>query len=778
MALFSSLRRRVETASLEPAAGGETKVVLDQYYRTLAALGGGAGADRPWPIERAVAEGYERVVWVFKSVDTIASNASRLPFILKQGENVITDHPMYRVLNKRANPLETGQQFRERLSAQVLLSRRGAFVEVTKSRAGTVVRYDLLPPGRTIPVPGTGADLLSHFEVTDARTGRRKNIAPERVRWIRKAHPIDPYLAMTPLEAMGMSIELDFFARLYNVNFMRNDGRPGGILGVETDMEEELMDRVEAKFGKGPVEAGKLTVLGGELSYVDVAAKPRDMQYQALAKNAKEEILSGFGVDESVMGLTANRTYDNAEQALYNFWTIVMAPHNEILLAGLDEDTEDELDGEFDTSNIEALELPQRKRREEARQEFEMGLRSIFSYAQVAGITEVEETPDTRSLLLPNNKEKVASTQADYEAEQQKAEEEKAAEAAAQQAQLEAAQAAAEEAPAEDPAAAGGGLTIPETDDPMAILAAVGGKGLPQPKLSLVAGGAGAVSDRAGRRLAVKAAVAAVDDTVTDRPDTQARDRAENALAGALAALATRRVAVTAARVQSPKTRKGTRHWETTDPGDTRAGEQALDAARIVDADRWAAETEAAARPIVTAAAIEAAAATGGALEQAPDDDTVIEQVTPVVAAVLGFLAESARRQATLVAQAIIAADTAGLAITAVVAAVMGRSDDMTRWADGVAIQATTSVTEAARAAVLTAAGAAGVEKEWQTRHDPRVRHSHAAVDGQRQGPNEPFEVGGALLRWPGDPLAPFRETAGCRCTVVWRWRNPLRRTS
>lgn len=104
-------------------------------------------------MDRVVTEGYERVVWVFKAIDTIGKHASRLPLELGAGlteegefEETFPDHPLLRVLNGQANPLETGAMLRKRLSAQVLLSKRGAFVEKTRSRAGTITRLDLLPP--------------------------------------------------------------------------------------------------------------------------------------------------------------------------------------------------------------------------------------------------------------------------------------------------------------------------------------------------------------------------------------------------------------------------------------------------------------------------------------------------------------------------------------------------------------------------------------------------------------------------------------------------------
>jgi hypothetical protein len=58
--------------------------------------------------------------------------------------------------------------------------------------------------------------------------------------------------------------------------------------------------------------------------------------------------------------------------------------------------------------------------------------------------------------------------------------------------------------------------------------------------------------------------------------------------------------------------------------------------------------------------------------------------------------------------------------------------------------------------------------KIWLATEDARTRETHRAADGQRRRLNEPFEVGGGQLRYPGDPLGPADEIINCRCTTVY----------
>lgn len=73
---------------------------------------------------------------------------------------------------------------------------------------------------------------------------------------------------------------------------------------------------------------------------------------------------------------------------------------------------------------------------------------------------------------------------------------------------------------------------------------------------------------------------------------------------------------------------------------------------------------------------------------------------------------------------------------------------------------------------------AAQVRRTWRSAGDLRVRHTHAALDGDTVGLEERFRSpSGARLLFPGDPTAPAAEIIGCRCAVSVRvdWLANLR---
>jgi uncharacterized protein with gpF-like domain len=68
------------------------------------------------------------------------------------------------------------------------------------------------------------------------------------------------------------------------------------------------------------------------------------------------------------------------------------------------------------------------------------------------------------------------------------------------------------------------------------------------------------------------------------------------------------------------------------------------------------------------------------------------------------------------------------------------------------------------------AAKASGLDmvKEWASAEDQRTRESHAQADGQIKEMDQPFEVGGEAMQFPGDPSAHIREIVNCRCVGLY----------
>lgn len=82
---------------------------------------------------------------------------------------------------------------------------------------------------------------------------------------------------------------------------------------------------------------------------------------------------------------------------------------------------------------------------------------------------------------------------------------------------------------------------------------------------------------------------------------------------------------------------------------------------------------------------------------------------------------------------------------------------------------AMTSAQEQGRAHAYQRAEDMGIDmkREWRAVFDMRTRHAHRQLDGQLRGIDEPFEVDGEEIMFPGDPAAPGYLIYNCRCRTT-----------
>ncbi|MBT2396231.1 phage portal protein [Streptomyces sp. ISL-100] len=777
------------TATLveEKSSGPIGNSYVSMTYAGTTTVWGTENRAAGWDLDRVIQEGYERSIWTFKSVEAISKHPSALTVEIGRGGDerqfaeTLDDHPLLHVLNVQANPLERATVFKKRLSAQLLLSKKGAFVEITRSRGGTITRLDLLPANRVEPIPDPHGDYVSHFEFT-TYDGRLRELDPSRVIWLRDPHPTDPFCGVTPLEAAGLSVDLDVKARTYNIAFIDNDARPSGIVGIDVDgLDQREIDRIQQRLAPGAQNAGETVVVGsgpGGLNYVDTSTRPRDMNYETLSKTAKDEILSAFGVPESIVGNASERTYANADREEWNFWQHTELPHLSLIASAFDLDLDDGWSLRFNTSTVEALEFPRRLRREEARQEWNAGLITVDEYREIAGRRPFN-VPRTRALWISPQKAPVPANEVDA-----------AALGVAQDPMATGVPglpgdggpppAIAPSGPASN-ASAADAVAEARAPDSQARATADVAAARETSGTSTVGDSAAAAVDQARDNMPLTLPGDAADDVTAARSHIERKelphddgfevtdsdfDTLSAAVTAALTALLARQEGVITARLHAPKTRKHTRYWQPDGDTDLRSGSAPIIGARVVGAGRWGEETTSTLAPILQPAATSTAAALS---------TTVTGTATvPPGAATAAFAATTMAggAVAALLADLAAALDTA----QAEDATLDDLADVVAAFFRARATKFTTALAESCAVATVNGAADAAAEtagptvlRTWVTRGDTRVRPAHQALSGTTLPAGVPYTVDGSALRYPGDPFAPTDLTINCRCRLRYR---------
>lgn len=721
-----------------------------------------------WDIDHAVKNGMERVIWVFRAVDVIAQNQASVPILLHQGMDrsggaVIDDPRLWKLLNFRCNSYERAWQFRYRLTGNLLLSKRGAFIEVVNGRDGRPSELHLLPAGTTAPIPDPKR-FVSGYEVLRSDF-RVETIPADRVIWLKaKPHPTDPYSQMTPLQAAGLAVETDFFARLFNRNFLMNDGRPGLIVSIKGNLNPMDAETIKARFGGGPANAGQTTVIEAEgMDVADMAGNPRDIQWDSMLQGSKEDILMAFGVPESVMGNASGRTFDNADAERENFWLDTMMPHCDNLAAGLDPLTADINDDTvlgFDYDTVDVIQRVARRKREEWRAEVAAGLMTIDEYFEKTG-REKWDVVGTR-ILWHTSGIAIAKSPED-------------------QAAITTLKPVGQpEQPGNEETARRGALT--GTQQGMRELSNI----LAARAIALT--GRAAIAAGKQQEIEVETKDDVVDAEIVEEkghPYLGLRHRLEGAVEGVLLGWDTRQEKVLSERLTHVKARRGTRHWDGPVEGETKA----LNTSYVVDVDRWADELKAALETIIrrqVGKEMSLAArdmADNGVLDAMVKDGSASEKGIPVtrvfgsdrssvadeiVGLAMDVVDRAARNQSKRVERKIKEMDAAGASMRQIEAEVRKMIGSRSNWRKQLATNVVTSAVEGARAATF-GKGEKYLTKTWNTVDDERVRVSHRQVDQKVRRADRAFKVGAGSLMFPGDPTGPVEEVINCRCWLEWK---------
>lgn len=734
------------------------------------------GGRGQWDVEKAVRDGMEKVIWVFRCVDAIATNASQISMEIRVGDpqdgQTLDDDRILRLLNRRPNSYETAQQFRYRLSSQLLLSKRGAFIEMVKGNDGRPSELHLLPPNKTEPIPDPKT-FVSGYKVWNGNYVEEE-LKPEQVIWIRvKPHPLDPYMQLTPLMAAGLAVETDWLARMFNRNFLANDGRPGMLIAVQGQLGMDDAEEIRRRFGGGPQTAGATTVIEADgISVQDMAGNPRDVQWQEAVRGAKEDILLAFGVPESILGNASGRTFDNADAEYENFWVHTEMPHCNAIGAGFDAltgDIEDETLIVFDYDEVDVLQRQKRRKHDKLLEELNLGAITIDEYREGTG-KDPWNVPLTRVLWRPTG---FAVAQNDQD-----------------QAAITNITPMGQPAPV-DPAQAARQGAIQGAQSGQRNFENIISARMQQ----ILAKSANKKAILKRREIETKDALAddVIDAEIVEtkeapaHPYMETRAWMEGAVDGALVGWSARQQEVVTDRLMHVKVRKHTRHWDGPE-----IGTKALDPGYVVDSQRWSkdirSDMERILRPQVVKAAQAAARdlIKSGVLDKLIEDGVVsgagampLEKVAGSKQAmrkiidatlndVLNVVEKSASNQSNRLFDIIRDMDRNGANMAEIKKEVTKLVGSRSSWRKGLATNVTTHAMESIKHGVYSQASDYAT-KTWWTEDDERVRKSHFDIEGDERPAKKTFDVGKAAMLYPGDPKGPIEEVANCRCFLQWR---------
>ena len=326
MAIYDNIKNIFKTKEQPKVQRKEAPVV---YYNSL-----GYDSAPKIAYDDLATDGYSENAIVYRCINEISNNASRVKINLFRGDQELDNHPLLDLLYNPSPTMSQVEWF-QALYSYLLISGNNYMLSVGGDNTPPTELYNLRPDRMKIR-SGTRAmpvaydymlkgQIVESYDV-DQSTGASK------VKHIKLFNPLDDYYGMSPMQASSVDIDQHNLANKHNVNLLQNGARPsgavifnpkdetGGNVQLSDVQRNQLMNDVNQRFS-GTGNAGKPMLLEGDFEWKEMGLSPKDMDFIQLKNMSAKDIALVYGVPSQLIGIPDSQTYSNfaeAKLALYN----------------------------------------------------------------------------------------------------------------------------------------------------------------------------------------------------------------------------------------------------------------------------------------------------------------------------------------------------------------------------------------------------------------------------------------------------------------------------
>jgi len=341
--------------------------------------------------------GYRRNELIFACVGYRAeSTAAATLRIFDQGGGELAQHAA-RQLIQRPNSVMTEFDFWVTTSAMCDLAGRAYWLK-DRSRNGRVIALYPLRPDRVQPVPSRQT-LIGGYQY---QNGEKTEVFPaEDVIAFTEYDPINLYTGWSPAQVASRAVDVDNSTTDFIKLFFQNGAMPQGVLSTKAKLNDaavgDLRRRWKEKYG-GFANWAEVAVLDSDANYQQIGMNFKDMDFSVLDARNEARICMVFRTPpiliNAMIGLSRS-TYSNYKEARIAFNQDTMAPRwkhfqDEYQLA-MSGEFGDNIEARFDLSDVPAHVDMMVQKWEAARGAWKDGLAKRNEARKFAGFDVVED---------------------------------------------------------------------------------------------------------------------------------------------------------------------------------------------------------------------------------------------------------------------------------------------------------------------------------------------------------------------------------------------------
>jgi len=384
-----------------------TKTAETKNSNMMGYFGVGTEETKVYTYQQLAKEGYLKNAIVYRCVNEISKGASAVPLLLKNGDEIVEQHPLIDLLN-RPNPLQSYSEFFNSLFGYVLLG-GNAYILKVGSDMGTPQELHQLRPDRMV-IKGSGNPIPDRYEyVVNGRVQKTYKVDQvngySEVKHVKLWNPLDDYYGLSPMSAAAVEVDQFNMSSKHNVNLLQNGARPSGAVifkpqddagfaaNLSESQRQQLLTDLNNRFS-GAGNAGRPMLLEGDFDWKEMGLTPKDMDFHRLKNMAATDIALCFGVPSQLVGVPDAQTYANVSEARLALYEETIIPHLRKIQSDLNEWLvplyDDRLTLEFDIDSIPALSERKRKTYENVTSAVREGIMTRNEAREQIGLSPVD----------------------------------------------------------------------------------------------------------------------------------------------------------------------------------------------------------------------------------------------------------------------------------------------------------------------------------------------------------------------------------------------------
>jgi len=389
-------------------------------------FGVGTSEPKSYNYQDLAKEGYLKNAIVYRCVNEISKGASAVPFIIKDGDQILEEHPLIDLLN-RPNPLQSYSEFFNSLYGYILLS-GNAYILRVGSEMGTPQELHQLRPDRIEIKGGSSAIPEKYKYMINGRVKAEYLVDQENgfseLKHIKLWNPLDDYYGLSPLSAAAVEVDQFNMSSKHNVNLLQNGARPSGAVifkpkddaGFNVNLTEtqrqQLLTDLNNRF-QGTANAGRPLLPEGDFDRRETGLSPKDMGFLNLKHMSATDIAMCFGVPSQLVGVPDAQTYANVAEARLALYEEAIIPHLRKIASDLNEWLVpmfgENLSLDFDIDSIPALSERRKKIYENVTSAVREGIMTRNEARKIVGLEPVDGADGLyiSATLFPLNEEAV-----------------------------------------------------------------------------------------------------------------------------------------------------------------------------------------------------------------------------------------------------------------------------------------------------------------------------------------------------------------------------------